>query len=77
LNQALDKVHDGFSEMWFFRSWFLCWSGTHRLGETALHVEGLDLSREAAQQDGLTDGISHQPLWGLWDVLKPRRERVL
>lgn len=50
---------------------------THRLSEasvlrTALHVEGLDLSREAAQQDGLTDGISHQPLWGLWDVLKQK-----
>lgn len=47
---------------------------THRLGQAAvlraaLHVEGLDLSREAAEEDGLVDGVRHLPLWGLRNVL--------
>lgn len=49
--------------------------GSYRLSEasvlgTALHVEGLDLGRETTEQDGLVDGVCHQPLRSLWDVLR-------
>lgn len=48
--------------------------GSYRLGEAfvlgaALHVERLDLGRETTEQDGLIDGVGHQPLWSLGDVL--------
>lgn len=48
---------------------------TDRLSEApvlwaSLHVERLDLCWEAAQQNGLVDGVSHQPLWGFRDVLR-------
>lgn len=48
--------------------------GSYRLGEAfvlgaALHVERLDLGRETTEQDGLVDGVGHQPLWSLGDVL--------
>lgn len=39
---------------------------------TALHVERLDLSRETTEQNGLVDGVCHQPLWSLGDVLRVR-----
>lgn len=49
---------------------------SYRLGEApvlaaALHVEGLDLDREATEQDGCVDGVCHHPLRSLGDVLKP------
>lgn len=48
--------------------------GSYRFSEAAvlraaLHVEGLDLSGEATEQDGLVDGVRHHPLWSFGDVL--------
>lgn len=62
---------------------FCAWSWTrfqfepwdsYRLSEasvlsTALHVEGLDLSGETTEQDGLVDCIRHHPLWSFRNVL--------
>lgn len=56
------------------------WS--YRLGEApvlwaALHVEGFDLGREAAEQDGLVDGVGHQPLRSFRDVLRKTQNETL
>lgn len=53
---------------------FKCDRCSYRLSEASvlrasLHVEGFDLSWETTQQDGLIDGVCHQPLWSLRDVL--------
>lgn len=53
----------------------------HGLGEAAvvgaaLHVEGLDLGGELAQQDGLADSVRHLALRHLGDVLNVGNKRV-
>lgn len=51
---------------------------TDRLSEAsvlraALHVEGFDLGRESTEKDGLIDGVGHQPLRSLGNVLNQRQ----
>lgn len=53
-------------------------SHPYRLGEAlvlaaALHVEGLDLGRETAEQYGFVDGVCHHPLGSLRDVLRSHK----